>query len=96
MTKSRGLKLEQGRETVVTHCSRRARYERGGLTSESAVEANNVDESMSFFRGSETFGRLSRRDGRVQDFGVFSIDCNTGVVEQDYWASVPCFINPGS
>jgi hypothetical protein len=27
-----------------------------GLTGASALEANNVDESMSFFKASETFG----------------------------------------
>jgi hypothetical protein len=41
-----------------------------GLTGASAVEANNVDESMSFFKASETFGWLFRREGRVQDYAV--------------------------
>ena len=34
----------------------RARCEEGSLSGAFAVEANNVEESMSFFRGSATFG----------------------------------------
>jgi len=30
--------------------------------------------------------RLSRRGGRGQDFGVFSVECNAQVVEQGYCA----------
>jgi hypothetical protein len=56
MTKSRVLKLEHGLETVVTECSVYTHAMKRDLTGASAVEANNVEESMSFFRGSDTFG----------------------------------------
>jgi hypothetical protein len=56
MTKSRVLKLEQGLETVVTQCSEYAHAMKKGPHRRIRSGGKHVDESMSFFRGSETFG----------------------------------------
>lgn len=56
MTKSRVHKLEHRQERWSPNVQIRAGAMNRGLTGASAVEANNVDESMSFFKASETFG----------------------------------------
>ena len=56
MTKSRVHKLEHRQERWSPNVQIRAGAMNRGLTGASALEANNVDESMSFFKASETFG----------------------------------------